>query len=234
MRRKLQPILNGLLPFIADQRLRLTRAHSSYGLSCRLKGSGYSDMQKMDRIMVYLVGFGLGTLLVSALMLRRAERSEQRIDPWMEHNQAMLAAGADALPEGVPTALLKGRMIDFGHLPESGHAAQKVWLLNFKDSYPYVRVVQNIADGSFQFMTADQIVIDLAEDLDVTHLKPVLDRLHLRVRMFNRKDQKVVVGVLHTGISAVPDTIEALHATNASILDSCSIHPDWIEFKHDQ
>jgi len=191
-------------------------------------------MKKMDRIMVYLVGFGLGTLLVSALMLRRADRSEQRIDPWMEHNQAMLAAGADALPEGVPAALLKGRMIDYGALPDASHPSQKVWLLNFKDSYPYVRVVQNIADGSFQFMTADQIVIDLADDLDVTRLKPILDRLNLRVRMFNRKDKKVVVGVLHTGISAVPDTIQALHATNESVLNACIIHPDWIEFKQAQ
>ena len=92
----------------------------------------------------------------------------------------------------------------------------------------------NIADGSFQFMTADQIVIDLADDLDVTDLKPILDRLNLRVRMFNRKDKKVVVGVLHTGISAVPDTIQALHATNESILNACTIHPDWIEFKQAQ
>ena len=188
-------------------------------------------MQKMDRIMVYLVGFGLGTLLVSALMLRRAERSDQRIDPWMEHNQAMLAAGAEALLEDVPPALLKGRMLDFGQLPDAGPPEQKVWLLNFKDSYPYVRVEQRIADGSLQFMTADQIVIDLANGIEVTRLKPVFDRLNLRVRMFNRKDQKVVVGVLHTGISAVPDTIHALQAEHDSALAQCTIHPDWIQFK---
>ena len=188
-------------------------------------------MKKIDRIMVYLVGFGLGTLLVSTLMFRRAEMSQNRTDPWIEHNQAMLAAGAESLPKGVPAALLKGRMIDFGHLPEGSHPVKKVWLLNFKESYPYVRVTQIIADGSFQYMTADQIVIDLADGVEVTRLKPVLDSLNLRVRMFNRKDQKVVVGVLHTGISAVPDTINALRAANDTALALCRIHPDWIQFK---
>jgi hypothetical protein len=50
----------------------------------------------------------------------------------------------------------------------------------------------------------------LAEGVDVTKLKPMLDELGLRLRMFNRKEDLAVIGVLNTQIDAVPSTIEAL------------------------
>jgi hypothetical protein len=59
-------------------------------------------------------------------------------------------------------------------------------------------------------MAADQISIHLAEGVDVTELKPMLDDLGLRLRMFNRKEGLAVIGVLNTQIDAVPATIEAV------------------------
>jgi hypothetical protein len=59
-------------------------------------------------------------------------------------------------------------------------------------------------------MAADQISIHLAEGVDVTKLKPMLDELGLRLRMFNRKEDLAVIGVLNTQIDAVPTTLEAL------------------------
>jgi hypothetical protein len=48
------------------------------------------------------------------------------------------------------------------------------------------------------------------------------------VRMFNRKDQIAVVGVLNTQIDAVPATIEALQPYSELFR---AVGPDVIEFK---
>jgi hypothetical protein len=77
-------------------------------------------------------------------------------------------------------------------------------------------------------MAADQILIELADGVDVTALKPMLDALQLRLRMFNRKDQIAVVGVLSTQIDAIPATIEALQPY-AELFRA--VGPDVIEFK---
>lgn len=185
-------------------------------------------MNKMDRIIVYLVGFVVGTLLVSVILTRRTAREEVAQDPWLEHNEAMVAAGAEPLPSSVPLSMQAGRILDFGHLPASEPALEKVWLLNFDESYPYVRVVQNIQSGAIEYMAADQVAVHLADGVDVTELKPALDELGLRLRMFNRKQQLAVVGVLHTGLDAVPATIQALQSAAAL---AQSIEPDRIQFK---
>jgi len=62
----------------------------------------------------------------------------------------------------------------------------------------------------------------------VTALLPMLEALELRLRMFNRKDQIAVVGVLSTQIDAVPATIEALQPYSELFR---SVGPDMIEFK---
>jgi hypothetical protein len=188
-------------------------------------------MKKMDRVLVYLVGFVLGTLLVSVIMTRRAAKEEASVDPWMAHNQAMVASGAEPLPEGVPESILSGRILDFGYMPSESEPEQKVWLLNFDQSYPYVRVVQNVVDGALNYMAADQISVHLAEGVDVTELKPMLDQLGLRLRMFNRKEQLAVLGVLHTQIDAVPATIEAIQPW-AQLFRVAE--PDSIQFKRPQ
>ena len=75
---------------------------------------------------------------------------------------------------------------------------------------------------------ADQILIELADGVDVTALQPMLDELQLRLRMFNRRDQIAVVGVLNTQIDAVPATIAALQPY-AQLFRA--VGPDVIEFK---
>ena len=185
-------------------------------------------MRKMDRVFIYIVGFVLGSLLVAAIMNRREIREENRVDPWVTHNAAAVEAGAEPLPEGMPEVIQIGKILDFGTLPSAADAQTKVWHLNFDESYPYVRVVEDLSTGEFCYMAADQILIELADGVDVTSLKPMLDELGLRLRMFNRKDQIAVVGVLSTQIDAVPATIEALQPY-AELFRT--VGPDVIEFK---
>jgi hypothetical protein len=185
-------------------------------------------MRKTDRIFVYIVGFILGSLLVSMIMKRRSLKEEARVDPWVTHNAAAVEAGAEPLPNTLPKVIQVGRILDFGTLPREAEAQLKVWHLNFEESYPYVRVVEDLATGEFAYMAADQILIELASGVDVTALKPMLDELKLRLRMFNRKDQVAVVGVLSTEIDAVPRTIEALQPYTKLFR---SVGPDVIEFK---
>ena len=185
-------------------------------------------MKKFDRIFVYIVGFILGSLLVSMIMKRRAVKEDASVDPWVTHNAAAVEGGAEGLPEGLPEVIQIGKILDFGYLPNEEEAQSRVWHLNFADSYPYVRVEENLSTGEFSYMAADQILIELADDVDVTALKPMLDELSLRLRMFNRKDQIAVVGVLSTGIDAVPATIEALQPYSELFR---AVGPDVIEFK---
>lgn len=167
-------------------------------------------MKNSDRIIVYLVGFILGMLLVSVILSRRAAREEASVDPWVAHNAEAVAGGAEPLPSGMPASIHQGKIIDFGYLPHADAPVERVWLLNFDKSYPYVRAVEDMASGEFSYMAADQISIVLAERVDVTELKPMLDELGLRLRMFNRKERLAVVGVLNTQIDAVPATIRAV------------------------
>ncbi|MBT64248.1 MAG: hypothetical protein CML13_13665 [Puniceicoccaceae bacterium] len=167
-------------------------------------------MKTSDRIIVYGVGFFIGMLIVSMLLARRSQKEEATVDPWVAHNAEMVAAGAEPLPSGMPAAIYQGQIIDFGYLPNMEQPEQRVWLLNFEESYPYVRAVESLDSGEFSFMAADQISIYLAEGVDVTELKPMLDKLGLRLRMFNRKESIAVVGVLNTQIDAVPATIAAV------------------------
>lgn len=187
-------------------------------------------MKKGDRIMVYFAGVLIGMVIVSILVSRKQAREEAKVDPWLQHNAAMVDAGASPLPEGVDDSILNGRMIDFGFLPSEESAEERVWLLNFDKSYPYVRVVENVASGELSYMAADQIIVELG-DADVTELKPMLDELGLRLRMFNRKGKVAVVGVLHTGIGAIPDTLAALEPWSALYV---SAKPDVIQFRTDR
>jgi len=174
------------------------------------------------------MGFVLGSLLVAAIMNRREIREENRVDPWVTHNAAAVEAGAEDLPEGMPEVIQRGKILDFGILPSAANPQTKIWHLNFDESYPYVCVVEHLPTGEFSYMAADQILLELADGVDVTALKPMLDTLDLRLRMFNRKDQIAVVGVLSTQIDAIPATIEALQPYSELFR---SIGPDRIEFK---
>lgn len=185
-------------------------------------------MNNVDRFKVYGLGFLFGVLLVSFMMGRRASEEEQSVDPWYDHREQAQASGAEPLPEGVETAMLAGDVLRFGYLPDEDAPLERVWLLNFRKSYPYVRVVETLSDGNLNYMAADQVKVQLAEGVDVTDLKPMIDALGIRLRMFNRKERAVVLGVLHTGIDAVPDTLEALRPWEDLF---SAAEPDWIRFR---
>ena len=140
-------------------------------------------MNNRDRVLVYLVGFGIGMMLVWMILERRKAKGDAAVDPWVTHNAAAVAEGAEPLPSSIPASMHKGRIIDFGLLPNSNSPEQKVWLLSFEKSYPYVRVVEHLESGTFSYMAADQISIELADGVDVTELKPMLDELGLRLRI---------------------------------------------------
>lgn len=186
-------------------------------------------MKNSERVMVYGVGFLLGTLLVSTILSRRAAREEAAVDPWVTHNAEAIAGGAAPLPAAMPAAMHKGRIIDFGYLPNEASPVERVWHLNFEDSYPYVRVVEDLTDNSFTYMAADQISIKLVDGVDVTELKPMLADLGLRMRMFNRKEDLAVIGVLDTQVDAVPRTIDAVQAWS-DLFESAE--PDWLRFQN--
>lgn len=184
--------------------------------------------QGQNRIMIYFVGCLLGMLLVSGIMQRRAAREQAAADPWIGHNAAMIEAGAAPLPVDLHASMRNGRIIDYGTLAESGEPVERVWILNFDGSYPFVRVTEALEGGALSYMAADQVVVQLKDGLDVTAVKPMLDELGLRLRMFNRRERIAVVGVLHTGIDAVPDTLEAMQAW-AELYERAE--PDWIVFQ---
>ena len=168
-------------------------------------------MKNNERLSVYFIGFILGMVMVSFIMMRRAAREQAAEDPWMMHHEAVEAAGVEPLPDRVEAVMLQGQVLRFGYLPNAEAARERVWLLNFKESYPYVRVVENLDTGALSYMAADQIKIILAEGVDVAALAPMLDTLHLRLRNFNRKHRVVVLGVLNADIDAVPATLNAIH-----------------------
>jgi hypothetical protein len=185
-------------------------------------------MTNRDRIIVFAIGFVLGMLLVSFILQRRAQKEVTSADPWAEHSAEAIEAGAEPLPDAVPEIIRSGRIIDFGYLPDEANARQKVWHLSFRKKYPFVRVTENLETGILQYMAADQILLELADKVDVTKLKPMLDALNLRLRMFNRKEQVAVIGVLNTEIDAVPKTIQAVQPY-AELFST--VRPDFIEFK---
>lgn len=186
-------------------------------------------MKNTDRLFVYLIGFGLGVMLVWGILSRREARQEAAVDPWVEHNVRMIADGTEPLPDRVPAPMLEGRIINFGYLPMEGEAVERVWHLSFEKSYPYVRVVEDLATGEFSFMAADQVIIRLADGTDVTELKPMLDELGLRMRMFNRKEDIAVIGVFNTEIDAVPATLEAIQRWRHLFQEA---HPDGLRFQN--
>jgi hypothetical protein len=186
-------------------------------------------MKNSQRVFVYLIGFTLGTLLVSAILSRRTMKEEEFTDPWLAHNERAIEGGAEPLPLEMPASIQKGNIIDFGYLPRGHEPLERVWLLQFDKSYPYVRAVENILSGEFRYMAADQISILLSEGVDVTELKPMLDELGLRLRMFNRKEGLAVIGVLNTQIDAVPNTIQAVQPWGSLFVRA---QADILHFQH--
>ena len=169
-------------------------------------------MKNSQRVLVYLIGFTLGTLLISAIISRRTTKQERVTSPWLTQNSRVNSQVVEPLPLKMPVSIQRGNIIDFGYLPSRSVHLERVWLLQFDKSYPYVRVVEDISSGEFKYMAADQISILLSEGVDVTEIEPMLDELGLRLRMFNREKGIAVIGVLNTQIDGVPSTLQAVQS----------------------
>ena len=185
-------------------------------------------MKNCERILVYSLGFILGMTLVSMILMRRAALRDTSPDSNLDPAYLTTVATMEALPLNIESVLLKGQILDFGYLPSDLDRQQRVWLLQFKKSYPHVRVVQSLESGALVYSAADQIKLTLRPDIDVTDLSPMLKALELRLRNFNRKHNIAIIGVLDTEIDAVPRTIEAIHKWNHLYQ---SADPDFIIFR---
>ena len=185
-------------------------------------------MKNSERIVVYSLGFILGIAFVSVILMRRVASRDATSDSIQDPMYLATVAKMEALPQDVESVMLKGQILDFGYLPLDSDRQQRVWLLKFKKSYPYVRVVQSLESGALMYSAADQIKLTLRPDVDVTDLSPMLKALELRLRNFNRKHNIAIIGVLDTKIDAVPRTIEAIRKWSHLYQ---SADPDFIIFR---
>jgi hypothetical protein len=100
--------------------------------------------------------------------------------------------------------------------------------LEYKSSYPFVRIVENVSQQTLEVMAADQVLIHLREGVDVTDFQPMLKALELNVRMFNREKKIMVISVLNRELDAIPQTLSALSPWNG-LFDSAT--PDFIQVR---
>jgi len=185
-------------------------------------------MKQKDRFYIFGIGVLLGCVLVSLMMNRREASREMARESW-SHVPAE-SAGADgvpALPEELAEAMRAGKVLYF----EEAGDGSKVWVLGFTDSYPYVRVVEDSETGSLRYMAADQVVVELADGVDVSAMRSVARDLRVNVRMFNRRENRVVIGTVVSGAQAVPETIAALEPY-ADLYKSAQ--PDYILFRDNE
>ena len=164
-------------------------------------------MKLWDRILIYGIGFAIGTLALSFYWQIKSAQSET------EHQRAQDYSVSETelpLPESLPEVFTQGRVRLCGLLTNAEGEQESIWIMEYKKSYPFVRIVKNHLRGTLEIMAADQVLLRLKEGVDVTDLQAALNALGLRVRMFNRDEQVVVVSVLNDGLSAVPNTLEAL------------------------
>ena len=184
-------------------------------------------MKQTDRIVFFIIGFTIGTFLVSIYFenksLKKEQAEEKVLDAWSQ-----LDDDVPKLPNSLPDVFLKGTLIASGTLINENGEEEKIWIMEFKSSYPFVRIVENISQETLEVMAADQILIHLKEGIDVTDVQPMLKALDLNVRMFNRDKNIIVISVLNRELDAIPQTIAALRPWE-ELFDSAS--PDFIQVK---
>lgn len=182
-------------------------------------------MKQTDRIVIFIIGFTIGTFLVSIYLENKSVKKEQAeafaLNSWSEGSSQ-----ANQLPEALPDVFLKGSLIDSGTLINENGEEENIWILEYKSSYPFVRIVENQTKETLEVMAADQILIHLSEGTDVTDFQPMLDTLGLNVRMFNRDRNIMVISVLNRDLNAIPQTLKALSPWK-QLMDSVS--PDYIQ-----
>jgi hypothetical protein len=173
-----------------------------------------------ERIGIFIIGVLIGCVLVSILVGRREAFKEASDATWTGPG---IEFEGPPLPDGVESVLDEGRLLFHWASPE-----ESVWVVGFTDRYPFVRVVWSAQTDAFTYMAADQVVIQMREGVDVAALKPALDQLGVRIRMFNRRENVAVIGTISSGANAVPDTLLALEQF-ADLFISAT--PDPIRFR---
>lgn len=179
-------------------------------------------MKLWDRIIIYGIGFAIGTLALSfywQIKSAQADTEQQTAQQYSE-TEAQLP-----FPESLPEVFTQGRVLVSGSQTNAEGEGETIWIVEYKKSYPFVRIVENHVRGSLEMMAADQVLLYLNEGVDVTDLQPALNSIGLRVRMFNRDEQVMVVSVLNDALNAVPQTLEALEPWS-DLLESST--PDYI------
>ena len=54
-----------------------------------------------------------------------------------------LGEGVPQLPKSLPDVFLKGSLITSGTLMNVNGEQENIWIMEYKSSYPYVRIVEN-------------------------------------------------------------------------------------------
>tara|TARA_X000000368_G_scaffold12908_1_gene10406 strand:+ start:122 stop:676 length:555 start_codon:yes stop_codon:yes gene_type:complete len=179
-------------------------------------------MKQTDRILIFVIGFTIGSLLIYTYLRNKTiERDltiERRIDDSMTSSHYKF-------PDALPSVFRTGVVLASGELLNSEKQREIIWILEYSDSYPFVRIVHNLDMSTLDIMAADQILLHLNDGVDVTELSSRLKELGLFVRMFNRSEGILVVSVLNMGLRGVPETIEALMHADSLIK---IIQPDYI------
>lgn len=182
-------------------------------------------MKQTDRIVIFIVGFVLGTLLISSIMKNKAYKisrtNEVNANLFEDFNEF-------GLPDDFPEILKKGKLIDSRKLVNDRNESVIVSIFEYNNSYPFVRVTYNINNDKMEIMAADQVVIRLKNGKDVTDLAQILNEYGLFVRMFNRSENIVVISVFGDRINAIDNTINSLSVYN-DVIDC--IEPDYIKIR---
>jgi hypothetical protein len=173
-----------------------------------------------ERVGIFIIGVLIGCVLVSVLVGRREAFKEASDVSWTGPG---IEFEGPPLPDAVEPVLQEGRLLYHSVSPE-----ESVWVVGFTDRYPFVRVVWDAETDTFEYMAADQVVIQMRDGVDVAALKPALDKLGVRIRMFNRRENVAVIGTVNSGASAVPDTLVALEPYAELFLHAS---PDPIRFR---
>lgn len=182
-------------------------------------------MKQTDRIVIFIIGFTIGTFLISIYFenksLKKEQSEKQALNAWSD-----MGEGVAPLPKSLPKVFLKGSLIASGESINNIGELENIWIMEYKSSYPFVRIVENVPHQTLEIMAADQILIYLRKGIDVADFQPMLKTLGLNVRMFNRSKNIIVISVLNRELDAIPQTLAALHPW-AHLFDSAC--PDYIE-----
>ena len=182
-------------------------------------------MKQTDRIVIFIIGFTIGTFLVSIYLENKSTKKEQK-EALAVNRLIEMGETGQQLPTSLPDVFLKGSLIDSGALINSKGEEENMWIMEYKSSYPFVRIVENVSKETLEVMAADQILIHLKEGVDVTDFQPMFEALGLNVRMFNRDRAIMVISVLNRELDAIPQTLKALGPWK-NLMDSAS--PDYIQ-----